>query len=238
MKRRDRSGFTLIELLVVVAIIAVLIAILLPSLGRAKANAVRVKCAAVLKQWGVVVNTYAQEYDGYFGIRQPWSGGSTWANGFYDKEWSNKYTTALRNCPADPLFGTVLNNGVNTPSSRPIDYECVRYDPAVPNKLTWRQSECSHPSSTMFLMDADPTLVGGRGGQYYSGTVFNDFDLVSGTPKLQNALMQRHLGLGNVLFLDGHVEQHTYNDCRANIAASAPPNAADGGKFWNVIATP
>jgi prepilin-type N-terminal cleavage/methylation domain-containing protein len=62
-----RRAFTLIELLVVVAIIAVLIAILLPSLGRAKANAVRVKCAAQLKQWGMVITMYAQENQDWFG---------------------------------------------------------------------------------------------------------------------------------------------------------------------------
>jgi prepilin-type N-terminal cleavage/methylation domain-containing protein/prepilin-type processing-associated H-X9-DG protein len=64
---RVRPAFTLIELLVVVAIIAVLIAILLPSLGRAKANALMTKCGAQLRGWGQAVQTYTMENDGWFG---------------------------------------------------------------------------------------------------------------------------------------------------------------------------
>jgi prepilin-type N-terminal cleavage/methylation domain-containing protein/prepilin-type processing-associated H-X9-DG protein len=62
MKRR-RSGFTLIELLVVVSIIALLIAILLPSLARAKNNAKKTACASNMHQMGVALNTYATEYE-------------------------------------------------------------------------------------------------------------------------------------------------------------------------------
>jgi prepilin-type N-terminal cleavage/methylation domain-containing protein/prepilin-type processing-associated H-X9-DG protein len=64
MDRHSRRGFTLIELLVVVAIIAVLIAILLPSLGRAKTVATRTRCAATLKGWGTAVNVYQTENGG------------------------------------------------------------------------------------------------------------------------------------------------------------------------------
>src|ERR1700744_1560402 len=56
------SGFTLIELLVVVAIIALLIAILLPSLGKAKARAKITQCASNLHALGQGINVYAAEW--------------------------------------------------------------------------------------------------------------------------------------------------------------------------------
>jgi prepilin-type N-terminal cleavage/methylation domain-containing protein/prepilin-type processing-associated H-X9-DG protein len=62
MPVRTRA-FTLIELLVVVAIIAVLIAILLPSLGKAKFRAKATACAANMKMMGMGVATYAAEWN-------------------------------------------------------------------------------------------------------------------------------------------------------------------------------
>ena len=59
-----RSAFTLIELLVVVAIIALLIAILLPSLGQAKRLAKTAACGANLRSIGQGMNIYASQWDG------------------------------------------------------------------------------------------------------------------------------------------------------------------------------
>ncbi len=64
--RRCARGFTLIELLVVVAIITLLISILLPSIGKARAQAASVKCLANLRSLGIAFNTYLSENNGVF----------------------------------------------------------------------------------------------------------------------------------------------------------------------------
>ncbi len=60
-RRAQGWGFTLIELLVVVAIIALLISILLPALGAARANAKDTVCKSILHQLGLATTYYAQE---------------------------------------------------------------------------------------------------------------------------------------------------------------------------------
>jgi len=57
-----RHGFTLIELLVTVAILAMLLAIMLPALGGAKESAVRARCMAHLRQCGMALINYATEH--------------------------------------------------------------------------------------------------------------------------------------------------------------------------------
>ena len=67
-----KSGFTLVELLVVIGIIALLLSLLLPALSKARAAAQNIQCQSNLRQWGVGVSMYIQQYNGYI----PSEGGS------------------------------------------------------------------------------------------------------------------------------------------------------------------
>jgi prepilin-type N-terminal cleavage/methylation domain-containing protein/prepilin-type processing-associated H-X9-DG protein len=268
MNKRTKNAFTLIELLVVVAIIALLIAILLPSLGRAKANAVRVQCASQLKQWGIVVAMYEQENLDWFGLtwteadgttKHPWSGIAVGTPYLYDNEWGHvdttsanhsdvsKYQLIMRVCPGDPLYGQAAAGGAsfNAQNTRPpVDYAMVRYLPIVANEVMWKISQFNHPGTTILMADS-PTIQYGVGSSTMSGyyaftAVAGDLDQEPGQT-LTQALQQRHLGIGNIAFLDGHVEQHNYGDYVKNIPSvivNNLPIAADRGKIWTSITPP
>lgn len=70
------SAFTLVELLVVISIIALLLSVLLPALGKARENARSAVCRSQLKQLGMAVTLYAENNNGYY-ISNQWAGSGT-----------------------------------------------------------------------------------------------------------------------------------------------------------------
>jgi prepilin-type N-terminal cleavage/methylation domain-containing protein len=99
-----RAGFTLVELLVVIGIIALLLAILMPALSRARESARRI-CLSDLKQLGTALMFYTQENKGRFPGAWEWHprlNGTTWEGPLVRYHGiSNAQVPKLYTCPSD-----------------------------------------------------------------------------------------------------------------------------------------
>lgn len=203
------NGFTLIELLVVIAIIAILAAILFPVFARARENARRASCQSNLKQIGLGVLMYSQDYDEKFPqAKVEATASEVTANNPYG--WADALqpyvkSVQLFQCPSETEGPT------NDPTSTGPGYSDYWY-----NRMLSGQSQAAITAVSQTVMNGDgngnSSAYNGSGCNSNPGTALASTTATTCTnlPHTLNVgstnMLGRHLDGANYSFADGHVK--------------------------------
>ena len=224
MPSQKLRGFTLIELLVVIAIIALLLAILMPALGKVKEKGKEVVCKSNLRQWGLVFRLYTNDNDGRFmkAVSGAAPGGGTWV--FSLRPYYGDAGEKMALCPSatksedegegrlakrawvwNETVGGVVVKHKNSYGINNWCYSVKQNIWRVVAKNTWGNMDVSQSSLVPMFLES----------WRFGGTPTNRSDapqVVEDTPDTyqyshQRFNVNRHGGRVNICYMDGHAEK-------------------------------
>lgn len=207
-----RIQFTLIELLIVIVIIAILAAMLLPTLNQARERARAITCMNNLKQNGTAFAFYADDNRGIIALQQGGSGASRawlmWLRGkksTNNAPWKEDSAIYLPNtetsvCPSAEPFKGQADDATNIYGIKAFATTGAKDAEFYENEFRYLiQAKLKKPSLWLLLADSIRQ----------SDSAWQQLYILSGSATSTQALLNtRHNERANILFADGHVGGH------------------------------
>ncbi|HEX8463636.1 MAG TPA: DUF1559 domain-containing protein [Abditibacterium sp.] len=228
-----RRGFTLIELLVVIAIIAILASILFPVFGRARENARRSSCSSNIKQIGLGLKQYVQDYDERYPLMiQSIAGAPADAAGWAIMVQAYLRSSQIFQCPSEPKPPANVDPSL-------AGYGGEGYTDYWYNARMSGQSEAAIEYTSSTVMNGDGTSSGAAysfngieqkrlQSQYnsaYSAIISTNIRTPAMIPTTTpEAFGLRHLDGLNYGFADGHAKWYKSQDTLVLVKVASPVN--------------